>query len=97
MGNFAYFYNSNVKEILDIKQVKYELQNLLSGKSSNSYNAPIQTISHLHRRDEKSGPMAEEKHQNKEQETKQIIDFAHKSEWINDSINEEDFVSSGAE
>lgn len=74
-----FFYNSNVKEILDIKQVKYELQNLLSGKSSNSYNAPIQTISQLLRSDEKSGPMAEEKHQNKEQETKQIIDFAREN------------------
>jgi len=59
---------------LNIQQVKYELQNVLSGKSSNSYNAPIQTISSLLRSNEKTSPMAEGKHQNKEQETKQIID-----------------------
>lgn len=77
--------------------MKYELQNVLSGKSSNSYNAPIQTISRLLRSDEKTGPMAEGKHQNKQQETKLIIDFARKNDWIYDSNNEEDFVSSGAE
>jgi len=82
---------------LNIKHLKHELQNVLSGKSSNSYNATIQTISSLIRSNEKAGPMAERKHQNKDQETKQIIDFARKSEWIYDSINEEDFVSSGAE
>lgn len=41
--------------------------------------------------------MAERKHEYKEQETKQIIDFARKNEWVYDSISEEDFVSSGAE
>ena len=41
--------------------------------------------------------MAERKHENKEQETKQIIDFALKNDWVYDSISEEDFVSSGAE
>ena len=82
---------------MNIKQIKYELQNVLSGKSNNSYNAPIQTISRLLRSNEKASPMAERKHQNKEQETKQIIEFARSNEWIYDSINEEDFVSSGAE
>ena len=82
---------------MDIKEVKHELQNILSGKSSNSNNAPIQTISRLLRRHEKTSPMAEEKHQNKAQETKQIIDFARENDWIYNEINEQDFVSSGAE
>ena len=82
---------------MNIQRIKYELQNVLSGKSSNSYNAPIQTISRLLRSNEKAGPMAEGKHQNKEQEAKQIIDFARNNEWLYDSINEDDFVSSGAE
>jgi len=47
---------------VNIKEVKYELQNILSGKSSNCNNAPIQTISSLLRRHEKTSPMAEEKH-----------------------------------
>lgn len=41
--------------------------------------------------------MAERKHQNKAQETEQIIAFAQRNDWIYNTVDEKDFVSSGAE
>lgn len=77
---------------MNIKQTKHELQNLISGKSSTSYDALIQAVSHYLGRSQKTSPMAEEKHQNKNKETKKLIRFATKNNlWITE-INEEHFV-----
>ena len=82
---------------MNIKQIKYELQNLISGESGASYDALIQTVvSHL-RRGKKTSPMAEEKHENKAQETKELIDFAKSNNLIIENIPEEKFIASGAE
>ena len=59
---------------MDTKQIKYELQNLISGKSGASYDALIQTAAGYLRTGKRTGPMAEEKHQNKAQETARLID-----------------------
>ncbi len=61
---------------MNIKQIKYELQNLISGKSGASYDALIQTAAGYLRTGKRAGPMAEEKHQNKAQEAEGLIDFA---------------------
>ena len=82
---------------MDIKQIKYELQNLISGKSGASYDALIQTVSSYLRSGKKSGPMAQEKHENKAQETKELIDFAKSNDLILEQIPEENFIASGAE
>ena len=60
---------------MNIKQIKYELQNIISGKSSHSYDALIQTISHYLRTSQRASPLAEEKYQNKPEEVKRLIDF----------------------
>lgn len=82
---------------MNIKQIKYELQNLISGESGASYDALIQTVvSHL-RRGKRTSPMAEEKHENKAQETKELIDFSKSNNLIIENIPEEKFIASGAE
>lgn len=81
---------------MEINQIKYELQNLISGKSSSSYDALIQTTARYLRSGKKTGPMAEEKHQNKTQETEKLIEFAKLNNLLI-SINLSNFVSEGAE
>jgi len=71
---------------MNIKQVKYELQNLISGKSGASYDALIQTVAGYLRSGKRASPMAEEKHQNKAQETKELIDFAKSNHLIIENI-----------
>lgn len=62
---------------MNIKQIKHELQNLISGKSGASYDALIQTVAGHLRSGKRTSPTAKEKHQNKAQETKELIDFAN--------------------
>lgn len=82
---------------MNIKQTKYELQNLISGKSGASYDALIQTVASHLRSGKRTSPMAEEKHQNKAQETEELIDFAKSNNLMLDNIPEERFIASGAE
>ncbi|MFK7935252.1 MAG: hypothetical protein AB8G22_17195 [Saprospiraceae bacterium] len=82
---------------MDIKQIKYELQNLISGKSGASYDALIQAVASHLRSGKRTSPMAKEKHQNKAQETEELIDFAKSNNLILEHIPEERFIASGAE
>ncbi len=82
---------------MNIKQIKYELQNLISGKSGASYDALIQTVASHLRRGKSTSPMAKEKHQNKAQETEKLIAFAKSNNLILENIPEERFIASGAE
>ena len=82
---------------MNIKQVKYEFQKLISGKSGASYDALIQTVASHLRRGKSASPMAEEKHQNKAQETEGLIEFAKSNNLILEDILEERFIASGAE
>jgi len=61
---------------MNLKQKKNELQNLISGKSGASCDAVIQTVASHLRRGKSTSPMAEEKHENKAQETEELIVFA---------------------
>ncbi|MEM9888983.1 MAG: hypothetical protein AAF849_24045 [Bacteroidota bacterium] len=81
---------------MDIKQVKNELQNLISGKSGASYDAIIQTVASHLRRGKRASPMAKEKHENKAQEAKGLIEFAKSNNLILEDIPEENFIASGA-
>ncbi len=82
---------------MDIKQIKYELQNLISGKSGASYDALIQTVTSHLRSGQRTGPMAEEKHKNKAQETERLTQFAKSNNLILEDIPEDNFIASGAE
>ena len=82
---------------MNLEQVKYELQYIISGKSSSSNDALIQTVTHNLRGSKRSGPMAEEKHQNKAKETEKLKQFALNHKLIYDKVNVDHFVSKGAE
>ncbi len=80
-----------------IKLIKNELQNIVSGKSFSGYEATIQTICNVLRTSEKSGPLAKEKHEFKNQETASLIHFAQQNNWFFKEINPKDFISEVAE
>ena len=82
---------------MNLKQTKNELQSILSGKSSFSYDPIIQTIAHKLRTSQKTSPVAEEKHQNKTQETAFLKEFANEHNLFVEAINKSDFISKGAE
>lgn len=82
---------------MNIKNTKYELQNILSGKSSSSHDAIIQAATSYLRRSKKASPLAEEKQQNKTEEKKRLIDFAIQNNLFYQNIDETHFISSGAE
>ncbi len=90
-----YLWNHSI--LKEVKEIKNELQAILSGKSSASYDAAIQTVASQLRTSQRTSPVAEEKHQNKGEETKHLIDFALKNNLFIKSINESDFISEGAE
>lgn len=82
---------------MDIKQTKYELQNILSGKSSASHDAFIQAAANYLRSGKRTSPMAKEKHENKVKEKEVLIQFAHHNDLFFGDIDESKFISSGAE
>lgn len=79
------------------KHIKNELQNILSGKSGAGYDAVIQAVANHIRTSQRTSPVAEEKHQNKSEETKSLIEFAYRNDLFIDDIDEEKFISEGAE
>jgi len=82
---------------VNIKSIKYELQNILSGKSGGSYDATIQAITRHLRTGQRTSPVAEKKHQNKEKEKKQLINFAKNNNLFLDTISKENYISEGSE
>ncbi len=82
---------------MNINQVKYELQNILSGKSSQSYEALIQTITSYFRGGKSSSTLVENKFKNKAEETKVLINYAKKENLLYSNIAIENYVSEGAE
>ena len=79
------------------QQLKHELQNVISGKSGASYDPIIQTALGYLGASTSSGPMAQGKFENKEQEATQLIRFAEEYELRLWEVPEERFISSGAE
>ena len=82
---------------MQLKQLKNELQHLLSGTNGASYDALIQTVAGHLRSGESAGPMAKSKHQNKAQEAAGLIEFARLNELLVEQIPEERFIARGAE
>jgi hypothetical protein len=79
------------------KSIKYELQNILSGKSGGSYDATIQAVTRHLRTSQRTSPVAEEKHQNKAKEKEKLINFATQNNLFLDTILNENYISEGAE
>ena len=63
---------------MNLDQIKYELQHILSGKNGNGHDAVIQTIANHLRTSQRTSPVAEEKHQNKAKEAERLLAFAQK-------------------
>lgn len=82
---------------MNINETKHELQNILSGKSSSSHDALIQTIASYLRRSKKTSFVVERKFKDKEEEKKKLIDFAQQNNLVHTNINESNYISSGAE
>jgi hypothetical protein len=82
---------------MNIEKVKNELQDIISGKSSYSYDATIQTITNFFRTSQKTSALVKGKHQNKAEETKRLIIFARENELFYDHIEKDKYVSEGAE
>lgn len=71
---------------MDVKQLKYELQHLISGKSGTSYDALIQAVTRHLRSGKRTSPMAQEKHQGKAAETESLLNFARQNELLIETI-----------
>lgn len=82
---------------MKINQVKNELQNILSGKSSQSYEALIQTITSYIRGGKSTSFVAKDKLKNKSKEAERLLIYAQKENLIFNDINQQDYVSEGAE
>ncbi len=82
---------------MNVKQVKYELQNLISGESGTSYDALIQAVARYLRSGKRASPVAEEKHQDKGEEAEKLLRFARENGLLIKDINPDDFISAGAE
>jgi hypothetical protein len=78
-------------------ELKNELQNIISGKSSNGNSSLVQTVANYLRTGKRASPMAEEKYQNKKEETTKLIQFAEQHNLLIKEIDESKFISSGAE
>ena len=76
--------------------LKYELYNVLSGKSAVRFGAIIQTIAGYLNDGEKTSPIVEDEKQNKKQETERLKDWISKNKfWIEVDVSQ--YVSEGAE
>jgi hypothetical protein len=82
---------------MNIKSIKNELQNILSGTSGYSYDAVIQAVTNYLRTSQRTSPMAESKHKNRAEETARLIEFATKNDLFYDDIDESQYISQGAE
>ena len=82
---------------MNLNQIKYELQHILSGKSGIGHDAVIQTIANHLRTSQRTSPVAEEKHQNKTKEAERLLAFAQKNNLIFNAIDEKNYISEGAE
>jgi hypothetical protein len=82
---------------MNIKIIKNELQNILSGESEVSNGTLIQAITLYLRTGFGTGTTLERNEPSKEQETKRLIEFINNHHLWNCDINFNLFISSGAE
>jgi hypothetical protein len=77
--------------------MKDEIQYILSGKSQVKHCHLIQTTCSYLKRSQRSGSVAQEYKQNKQQERESLIQFANQENLWLANINVENYVSQGAE
>jgi hypothetical protein len=82
---------------MNIKTIKNELQNILSGESEVSNGTLIQAITLYLRTGFGTGTTLERNEPSKEQETKRLIEFINNNHLWNCDISFNLFISSGAE
>lgn len=77
--------------------LKYELQNIISGKSEVKFGKLIQTIARYLKRGERASTLVEDNKQSKIKETEKLKPFIEENNlWVKD-IDFKKFVSEGAE
>jgi Serine/Threonine/Tyrosine Kinase found in polyvalent proteins len=78
--------------------IKDELQHIIQGTSDNSQRTLIQTVASYLKRSSRTGIVAENDKQYKQQETKRLIEYCNENNlFVNDKVSLENFVSEGAE
>ena len=77
--------------------VKYELQNILSGKSAVSYGESIQAITRYLRKSLRTSEKAQRNEPSKSEETAQLVEYINTHHLWNCDINFGLFISAGAE
>ena len=83
---------------MNVKTIKDELQDIIQGKSGNSQDSIIQTITSYLRTSETASAVAKNDKYYKHQETKSLIEFCNQNGyWVNYKINSDLFISEGAE
>lgn len=80
-----------------LKNIKYELQHILSGKAEVKHGNIIQTITRHLARSEKSSEEAKITKHFKKEETEKLIDWIDSQAFWYDKIIFENFISEGAE
>lgn len=79
------------------KNIKYELQNILTGKGKVGYGEPIQTIARYLRESTIAGKETQRSKSNKSEETTKLIEYINNHQLWNCDINFNLFISEGAE
>ena len=82
---------------MNLEILKYELQNILSGKSEVSYGKPIQAISRYLRESIGTGTETQGSKPIKSEETKKLIEYINTHHLWSCDINFNLFISAGAE
>ncbi len=82
---------------MNIKIIKYELQNILSGKSAVSYGATLQAITRYLRAGIGASAKTQGNESNKSEETKRLIEYINLHHLWNCDINFSLFIAAGAE
>lgn len=82
---------------MNFKNIKNELQYILSGKSYDSRDSAIQAATNYIRTSNSSSPTSEKKFKNKPKEETKLIQFAKENNLLIKHIDSSKFISSGAE
>ena len=83
---------------MDSNTIKYELQNIIHGKSENSPRTLIETITNYLRTSQRTSSLAEKNKQYKQEETEKLIAYCNANNlWALDKINLNLYISEGAE
>jgi hypothetical protein len=82
---------------MDFKNIKYELKNILSGKSQVSHGEPIQAAATYLKESTKTSAMAQRNQHDKTEETEKLIQYINANNLWNCDIDFSAFISQGAE